>query len=158
MDRTDSKLRVIGVAYDGSPEADAALGAAADLAMGAGATIQLIGVFEHHAVASPVTMSGTICVPPPDETACRDDLMRRLEAAADSLPPELRPAIVLINGDPSAELVKRAPPLSLLVIGSRGLGPLRRVLLGSVSAHVLHAAACPVLVVPRRSRKAATAA
>jgi nucleotide-binding universal stress UspA family protein len=34
-------------------------------------------------------------------------------------------------------------------MGSRGYGPLRRVLLGSVSSHVMRHAHCPVVVVPR---------
>jgi universal stress protein family protein len=37
------------------------------------------------------------------------------------------------------------------VLGSRGFGPLRRIVLGSVSTKVLRSAACPVLVVPRHS-------
>ena len=36
----------------------------------------------------------------------------------------------------------------LLVVGSHGWGAMKRTLFGSVSAGVLHRAACPVLVVP----------
>jgi nucleotide-binding universal stress UspA family protein len=36
----------------------------------------------------------------------------------------------------------------LLVAGSRGYGPVMRVLIGSVSTQLLHKAPCPVLVVP----------
>jgi nucleotide-binding universal stress UspA family protein len=39
----------------------------------------------------------------------------------------------------------------LLVAGSRGYGPVMRVLLGSVSTQLVHTAPCPVLVVPRPS-------
>ncbi len=35
------------------------------------------------------------------------------------------------------------------VAGSRGYGPVARVLLGSVSTQLIHKAPCPVLVVPR---------
>ena len=34
-------------------------------------------------------------------------------------------------------------------MGSRGYGPLRAVLLGSVSGRLVREAACPVIVVPR---------
>lgn len=39
--------------------------------------------------------------------------------------------------------------VDLLVLGSRGYGPLTRVLLGSVSRRAAQDAPCPVLVVPR---------
>jgi nucleotide-binding universal stress UspA family protein len=37
----------------------------------------------------------------------------------------------------------------VLVVGSRGYGPLRAVLLGSVSRRLMTEAHCPVIVVPR---------
>ena len=46
----------------------------------------------------------------------------------------------------------------LLVCGSRGYGPLRRVLLGGVSSRLLRRAACPLLVVPRRTERGDRAA
>lgn len=39
--------------------------------------------------------------------------------------------------------------VDLLCLGSRGYGPLRRVLLGSVSSKLVATAPCPLLVVPR---------
>ena len=39
--------------------------------------------------------------------------------------------------------------LDLLVCGSRGYGPVRRVLLGSVSRRLSHEARCPLIVLPR---------
>ena len=56
---------------------------------------------------------------------------------------------VLEEGDPAAVLAKHGVELDLLVIGSRGYGPLRRTLLGGVSAEVMRTAPCPVVVVPR---------
>jgi len=52
------------------------------------------------------------------------------------------------DGDPVRELVDASAGLDLLVLGSRGRGPLRRLLLGSVSAHVVRHAACPLLLLP----------
>jgi len=52
-------------------------------------------------------------------------------------------------GLPDAEIVGLAEELEarLVVLGSRGLGPLKRVLMGSVSDSVVRHAHCPVLVV-----------
>jgi nucleotide-binding universal stress UspA family protein len=51
--------------------------------------------------------------------------------------------------DAAEVLVKRSGELDLLVVGSRGYGPVRHALLGSVTRKLMQAAACPVLVVPR---------
>jgi nucleotide-binding universal stress UspA family protein len=60
------------------------------------------------------------------------------------------PEIVL--GDPAAAIVDAAEAAdpALIVVGSRGLGALARLRLGSVSTKVLHAAVGPVLIVPRQ--------
>lgn len=43
--------------------------------------------------------------------------------------------------------VAEREPFDLLIIGSRGLGSVQRLMLGSVSDYVIHHAPCPVLVV-----------
>jgi nucleotide-binding universal stress UspA family protein len=60
-------------------------------------------------------------------------------------------------GFPAAEIVRLAGRLGagLIVMGSRGLGPLRRALMGSVSDSVVRHAHCPVLAVrPEKERSA----
>jgi nucleotide-binding universal stress UspA family protein len=56
------------------------------------------------------------------------------------------------HGDPAIEICRVAKEgrFDLVVIGSHGWGFFKRVLLGSVSHHVLHHAPCPVLVVRER--------
>ena len=41
----------------------------------------------------------------------------------------------------------------MIVVGSRGLGAIRRTILGSVSDFVLHHAHCPVVIVPKDEKK-----
>src|SRR5688572_8330016 len=54
----------------------------------------------------------------------------------------------LLHGRPASVIVEEATDMraDLVVLGSRGLGPLRSMLLGSVSAEVVDHAPCPVLV------------
>jgi nucleotide-binding universal stress UspA family protein len=58
--------------------------------------------------------------------------------------------LLVVWGDPATEIVVAAQDLGadLIVIGSRGRGFLGRVLLGSVSGHVVHHAHRAVVVVP----------
>jgi nucleotide-binding universal stress UspA family protein len=53
------------------------------------------------------------------------------------------------EGDPGELLAERSRKFDLLVVGSRGYGPVRHALEGNVSGKVMRLAASPVLVVPR---------
>ena len=152
---TDPGLRVIGVAYDGSPESERALAAAEGIGLAAGATLRIIGVLEPVNVSA--GMSAFYGYGEPARIG-RDALYEQLDEAVMSVAEELRPLPMPATGDPAEEIVKRAGVLDLLVTGSRAHGPLRRVLLGSVSAGLVHAAPCPVLVLPRGAALDATAA
>ena len=87
-----------------------------------------------------------------------DDELRRAEKALVERAAELevrldsRPQIRLVVGEAAAHLLEAAeeqsPERTLLAVGSRGLGAIGRMRLGSVSTKVLHAAEGPVLVHP----------
>lgn len=135
-------LRVIAVAFDGSPESRAALRLAGDLATRAGATVRVIGVLPGVAAAGPKAMQA--------RTEWRAQLRDEVHDAASALPSELRALPIVAEGDPASVLLEHAEQgVDLLVTGSRAYGPVRRVLLGSVSSALMRAAPCPVLVVPR---------
>jgi len=54
----------------------------------------------------------------------------------------------IVEGTAAAALVEESRGADLLVVGSRGLGGFRGLLLGSVGQQVTHHAACPVVIVP----------
>lgn len=80
----------------------------------------------------------------------RDSFGKALEFAAAGVPPELEPQTVLLEGAFVESLAALGTDdVDLLVCGSRGYGPARRVLLGGVSSRLIRRARLPVAVVPR---------
>jgi nucleotide-binding universal stress UspA family protein len=57
-----------------------------------------------------------------------------------------------LEGDAADALAGHSRNLDLLILGSRGLGRMRSVVLGSVAARLVALARCPVLVLPTRTR------
>ena len=89
---------------------------------------------------------------PPTGTAnqvLRRQLHEQLDAAVSALEPGVEASAELSDGSPAHALRERSGELDLLVLGSRGYGPLRAVLLGSVSSGLVRSAESPVVVVPR---------
>lgn len=144
------ELRVVAVGYNGTPESRAALEESVLLAGRGPAAIRLIGITE---VLPRLPDRARSAAPPPGSVPGRDgtaDLETALSAAAAELPSELRALSVHERGDPVERLLEQAAQgVDLLVLGSRGFGPVMRVLVGSVSAKVVRRASCPVLIVPR---------
>jgi nucleotide-binding universal stress UspA family protein len=64
--------------------------------------------------------------------------------------PDIVPTQLIEEGDPAREIVNCASThgVDLIVMATHGYGPFRRFLLGSVTAKVLHDAACPVWTGP----------
>jgi len=59
---------------------------------------------------------------------------------------------VVREGHPVDLLVEESGDADLLVLGTRGLGEFKELLLGSVSQQCAHHASCPVVIVPPRRR------
>lgn len=140
---THEPFRRIAVGYDGSPEADAALRRAETLAEAAQAQLQVVTVVSPPVATAP--MASGVYAPqfPPDPEEV-------IAKGVDSVEPRLGVEGVRLDGDPAMELIRHCEEnVDLLVLGSRGYGPIARVLLGSVSRRVAADAPCPLLVVPR---------
>jgi nucleotide-binding universal stress UspA family protein len=62
-----------------------------------------------------------------------------------------RPASVTVlaaAGAPAEVILREAADADMIVVGSRGAGGFKKLLMGSVSTHVTHHAHCPVVVIP----------
>jgi nucleotide-binding universal stress UspA family protein len=85
-----------------------------------------------------------------------DQVRSRREAAAQELVQRgrresVRVTFLVWEGDPGDSILEaaRAEAADMIVLGSHGRGPIGRLLLGSVSQHVVRHARVPVVVVPR---------
>jgi nucleotide-binding universal stress UspA family protein len=145
-----SEPRVIGVAFDGSDEAETALHEGVALARELGATLRLVMVVPP---LEAFTRDPRYRPDPSDaeiEHYRLEEFRRMLEGAAEPLPDELAATTELVEGQPADEIVERAGRgVDLLVIGSRNYGPIRRVMVGSTAIAVMRRSPCPVIVIPR---------
>jgi nucleotide-binding universal stress UspA family protein len=142
-DHSQDRLRVAAVGFNGMAESYAALDEAARLASKFGGSLRVI------AVATPVAGMSAAAAAQADAEA-EPDFETQLNGAVAELPAELRALPVFERGDPVRKLLEDAEMgVDLLVLGSRGFGPVMRLLVGSVSSRVIREAPCPVLVVPR---------
>jgi nucleotide-binding universal stress UspA family protein len=152
-DRAGQNIETIVVGFDGLAESGLALMAASRLARELGARVKLVSVAE----------------PPPRGTgkrgrdsshalewAIEQDVRDILIQGCSAVPEGINAEPILAHGEPAAALSEAATePGTLLVLGSRGYGPLRRVLLGSVSRALVRSAPCPVIIHPRGTQEPA---
>ena len=136
------ELETLGVGYDGSPESGLALAAARELAAQHGATIWALQVVSLQAVREETPIPADW----PEGTSHRVRLAtERLGDLGDDVEGDV------VCGGPREELVRFGENLDLLVVGSRGYGPLGRLFHGSVSDYLARHSPCPLLILPRGS-------
>lgn len=149
-DREGEHLLRIGVAVDGGVESERALTEAIVFTERLHASLAVVSVLGAPPVgygSNPWAASGDL------DRMQREYTAQVLEDAAERVPNDVPVKIQRLKGDPAQQLAKFSEGLDLLLVGSRGYGPLRRVLLGGVSASLMRNAACPVLVVPRGAKE-----
>lgn len=85
--------------------------------------------------------------PQADTEAIPYQQLERLQAYQSSLP--CKSELEIVTGEPAEEIIRLSNihHTDLIVIGSRGLTGLNRILKGSVSSQVVEDAACSVMVV-----------
>jgi nucleotide-binding universal stress UspA family protein len=142
---TTSANRVV-VGVDGSESSVKALHWALDEARRRGAALTAVHVWTPPFIGPDLVPSAAYDTDENDRRG-REVLESALAAADTSgLAAPVEP--VVVSGGASTALVDAADGADLLVVGSRGHGGFAGLLLGSVSHHAVHHAACPVVVVP----------
>ena len=149
-------VQTVTVALDGSPDSGAAFQFFSGLPLPGGLTTRLLGVVQplgRYPSSTPDLISpALISALKQYEDGLRQELQTALEEAARALGGRVGSVVKLTPaGLPAEVIVQNASDADLVVVGARGLGPLKRVLLGSVSENVLAHATCPVLVVRKPS-------
>ena len=136
------------VAFDGSTHAQAALAAAIELAQTSHGRLTVM------AVAPESTLWWGVASEVPSDLGALDrsnerEFQTMLDRAVEAIPPDVPVTKLLTGGTIAGAILAEAANHDLIVMGSRGRGELRSLLLGSVSHEVLHSSPVPVLVVHR---------
>ena len=141
------------VALDGSEHANNALNVALDLAEKYSATILILSVLHpvytlfgiESTFTSPSTLDEVLKA---QQTYLENVLSGALQKAKESKP-DVDISTKIVEGGPAETIIGTAQEenVDLIVMGSRGLGGIRQLLLGSVSNDVADKAPCPVLIV-----------
>ncbi len=128
-------IQTIGVGYDLSPESEAALAAAKGLAARLHAKVRARQVVSIPATGF-IGQSGSGI----------DEMIEEAEKHMRALPDVDGDAVYGLTG---SELAAFGAECDLLIVGSRGYGPLRRVIFGSTAMQLQSLAEGPLLILPR---------
>jgi nucleotide-binding universal stress UspA family protein len=141
-----STWKTILVGVDGSAGSRTALTWAAAEAADHGADLVVLTVWERQLL--PPMGSGEVpedALPDPGQTATEELVKIIREELGDEPSVLVQPRVK--QGNPSKVLIEESADADLLVVGPRGHGGFRGLVLGSVSQHVAAYAKCPVTVV-----------
>ena len=143
-DEQRNRLETVAVAFVDTPDGHAALEHGARMAAHLSAQLLVVSVVPDTRVQPSLGDLGQF------GTTQAAGYREGLDRAVAGLPAELRTRAELRPGPVVDALTELRPDeCDLLVVGSRGYGPLRSVLLGGVSSRVVKHSRVPVVVVPR---------
>jgi nucleotide-binding universal stress UspA family protein len=149
VDDVRESVRVDGgilVGHDGSECAQDAVRWAGRLAARASLPLHVVRAWSLTTAPRPSSWQPGYVPPLVDyEQAVLDELERHVSAAG--LDPAVRVTCHAVHRAPARGLIEAAQDADLLVVGARGRGGFRGLLLGSVSDQCVHHAPCPVTVV-----------
>ena len=129
----------VGVAYDWSPESKAALKTAREVAAPTRASISVMEVVSMTAYAYAGFAAAAT-------QADIDDRLEKARVGLGELDGVEGRAVLGLTGE---ELAAFGDEVDILVAGSRGYGPVRRLVIGSTSEYLQRHARCSLLVIPR---------
>lgn len=152
---SEARPRVV-VGVDGSEESVEALCWAIGYARRTGGTVCAVMAWQPPPVYAYASYGGVFPAIPDGPGAPElAELTQQALAAlvTDLMGDSLIPVIeqVAVQGHPASVLIEQSASADLLAVGARGHSAFTELLLGSVSTHCLHRAACPVLVVRRHA-------
>jgi nucleotide-binding universal stress UspA family protein len=147
--------RPVVVGVDGSPQAIHALDWAATEASLRDAPLVVVQAYSPDYPG--VRSVGLVGPPPPQPTNALHEVAQEGCAQSAQRAREAHPALVVtercVAEDPAHALVDASSTADLVVMGARGLGKVRGLLMGSVSSHVTSRSHCPVVVVREAPRE-----
>jgi nucleotide-binding universal stress UspA family protein len=140
-----ARLARIAVGYDVAAPARGALTAGVALASQTGAELRLVAVAD---TAAALVGGASIAMSYPAIVKARLHAAEEgVAQALAGLPEGILASSEVRDGQAAEKLLEVTHSVDLLVLGSRGHGPVRRLVLGSVCDAVVRAAACPVVIV-----------
>jgi nucleotide-binding universal stress UspA family protein len=141
-----SAWKTVVVGVDGSPGSLKALIWAATEAAEHGAELVVLNVWEHTLPPPTGSVSVSERFVPDSSQRTAEQLVTEIKAVLGDDPPVVVQPMVK-QGSPAKVLIEQSANANLLVVGTRGHGGFRGLVLGSVSQHVAGYAQCSVTIV-----------